>query len=135
MLGGRWNGAALGRANPYIPLAVIAMGGGVFLSVSRPIGSGLAIGAVLAFGNVLFLSGRVDLAAATGDLGRAMVVMQIGMFTAFVLIGVVIVVLVHFSLAMAVAAAGGFAATQLGMLAAYYWTRGRGKIASGRQTT
>lgn len=134
MLGGRWNGAALGRANPYVPLAVIAAGVAIFLSISRPVGIGIAVGAVLAFLNLLFLSSRVDIAAGAGDLGRAMLVMQIGMMTAFVLIGIVIVALVHFSLAMAVAAAAGFGVTQLGMLATYYWTRGRTKIAAGRQT-
>jgi hypothetical protein len=135
MLGGRWNAAALGRVNPYVPLAVIAAGGILLVAASRPVGIGVAVGAVLAFVNMLLLSGRVEVAADTGDMARAMLVMQIGLITTFAIIAVVTVVLVHFSVSMAVAAAGGFIVAHLGMLAAFYWTRGRNDVAAGRHAS
>jgi hypothetical protein len=135
MLGGRWNAAALGRVNPYVPLAVVAAGLVLLLFASRAVGAGVMVGAALAFLNMLLLSGRVELAADTGDMGRALMVMQLGMITTFAIIAVATVVLVHFSVSAAVAAAGGFVVAQLGMLAAFYWARGRADVAAGRQAS
>lgn len=122
----------LGRVNPYVPLAVIAAGAVFFGLGMRAIGTGIGVGACLAFVNGLILSRRVEIAADTGDFARAVMVMQIGLLVSFTVIGVATIVLVKISLAMAVASAAGFAVGQLGILAAFYWTRGRQDIAAER---
>lgn len=124
---------ALARVNPLVPLAVIAAGLVLFLLGERWIGAGVAVGAVLAFINTLILSGRVDVATATGDMGQALIVMQLGLALTFGIVAAATVVIVQFSVAMAVASAAGFVVAQLAMLAAFYWTRGRADIAAGRQ--
>ena len=128
-------GLVLGRVNPYVPAAVVAAGLLCFAAGAREIGLGVGAGACLAFINGLLLSRRVEIAADTGDIGRALLVMQLGLLLTFTVIGVVTIVLVRFSVAMAVASAAGFAVAQLGMLAAFYWARGRGEIATGRKAT
>lgn len=124
---------ALARVNPLVPLAGIAAGLVLFLLGERWIGAGVAVGAVLAFINTLILSGRVDVATATGDMGQALIVMQLGLALTFGIVAAATVVIVQFSVAMAVASAAGFVVAQLAMLAAFYWTRGRADIAAGRQ--
>ena len=123
------------RVNPFVPAAVIAGGGLCFAFGLRAIGVGVGVGACLAFINGLLLSRRVEIAADTGDFARAVMVMQLGLLLSFSVIAVATIVLVHFSLAMAVASAAGFAVAQLGILAAYYWTRGRQDIATERNAT
>lgn len=135
MLGGRWNSAALGRVNPYVFLVVLAAGIILFFAVSHAIGVGVAVGAVLASVNSLLLSGRVEVAADTGDLGSALVVMQVGLMTTFIIVALATIALIHFSTAAAVAAAAGFIITQMGLLAVFYWTRGRADVAAGRQAS
>lgn len=132
MLGRR---AALERANPVVPLTVAGAGLILFLVASRWIGAGVAIGALLAYVNMLVLSGRVEVAADSGDVARALMVMQLGLLVTFTIVALAVVILVHFSLTMAVSAAAGFAVAQMAMLAVFYWTKGRTTIAAGRQAT
>jgi hypothetical protein len=82
--------------------------------------------------NGILLSRRVEIAADTGDVGRALLTMQLGLLTSFAVVAVVTVVLVHLSLAMTVAAAAGFGVSHIGMLAVFYWTRGRQVLAEGK---
>jgi hypothetical protein len=126
---------AFARVNPIVPLAVVAAGAVLFAFGMRWIGAGVAVGAVLAFVNTLFLSGRVDAAVATGDMGAALLVMQLGLAVTFGIVAVATVIIVHFSVAMAVASAAGFIAAQLALLAAFYWTKGRATISAGRQAS
>jgi len=121
MLHARWSG----RVNPLVPAAGVLTGlAGVALG-HRPIGIGIAIGALLAFVNGLLLSRRVDLAADMSDMGHALLVMQVGLLVACTIIGIVTVVLVHFSVATAVACGAGFAVTHLATLGIFYWTHAR----------
>ena len=121
-----------GRVNPYVPLAVMVVGAVCFALGMRAIGMGVGVGACLAFVNGVILSRRVEIAADTGDFGRAVMVMQLGLLVSFTVIGLATIVLVRISLAMAVASAAGFAVAQLGILAAFYWTKGRQDIAAER---
>lgn len=116
----------LGRVNPLVPGLVALAGLVCFAAGYRWIGAGVAVGAVLAFINGLLLSRRVDIAAETGDVGQAILIMQLGLLLTFTIVGTSTVILVHFSLAMAVASAAGFAVAQLAILAMFYWTRARG---------
>lgn len=127
-----WRTLGSGRVNPLIPAIVVLAGAVTFGLGFRFIGAGIAIGACLAFINALMLSRRVELAADTGDMARAMMVMQIGLVSTFVIIGVATVILVKISLAMAVAAAAGFGVAQLAILAAFYLTRARHEVVSER---
>ncbi|MGH2443164.1 MAG: hypothetical protein ACRDFX_08380, partial [Chloroflexota bacterium] len=79
----------------------------------------------LAYLNGLVLSRRVDLAAATGDMAGAMMVMQLGLLVSLTIVGVVIVILLHFSIAMALAAIAGFSLAHLAILATFYLSHGR----------
>jgi hypothetical protein len=128
----RRSGDIFGRVNPYVPLAVIAAGAVCFALGSRAIGVGIGVGACLACVNGVLLSRRVEIAADTGDFARAVMVMQVGLLLSFIVIAVVTIVLVRISLGMAVASAAGFAVAQLGILAAFYWTRGRQDVVTER---
>jgi hypothetical protein len=125
MLHGSWSGLAHGRVNPAAPLLAALIGIALFFAGYRSIGLGLVAGAVLAFINALLLSGRVELAADQGDIGRALLVMQMGFVVTCSIIGAATIIIVHFSVPMAVAAAIAFAVSQTGMLATFYLRRGR----------
>jgi hypothetical protein len=113
------------RINPLLPALVAVSGAGLYLAGSHWVGAGVALGAGLALLNGLLLAKRVDVAAATGDVGTALMVMQLGLLVTFTVIGLATIVLIHFSLAMTVACAVGFVIAQLMILAAFYWTHGR----------
>jgi hypothetical protein len=117
--------AVAGRVNPLVPAGVVLVGLVGFLLGQRWVGGGIAVGALLAFANGVLLSRRVELAADTGDLGRALLVMQVGLLLTATVIGLVTVVLVRFSLAMAVASAVGFVLTQMAILGAFYFSYAR----------
>jgi hypothetical protein len=114
-----------GRVNPYAPGAVGLAGLILFLIGYRWIGPGVIVGALLAYINGLLLSRRVDFAADLSDVGRALLVMQLGLLLTCTIIAIATIILIHFSLAMAVACAAGFGVAQLAMLFAFYWTHGR----------
>lgn len=116
---------ALGRANPFAPVAVFLCGLGVALVASHAVGFGIAIGALLALGNGVLLSRRIDTAAGMNDVGHALLVMQLGLVITCTVIGAATIVMIHFSLSMTIAAAVGFAVAQIGSLAAFYWLKGR----------
>jgi len=132
MLHGRWGSTTLGRVNPLAPILVAAVGLAFFVANSRPIGVGIVIGSVLAVFNAVLLSKRVDLAADTGDVGQALLIMQMGLVITCTIIGIATIILLHFSLQMAVAAAGGFAVAQVAMLMVFYLTQGRAQAAMKR---
>jgi hypothetical protein len=125
MLHEGWSNLARGRVNPIVPAAVIVAGLIVFATGRQWIGAGVAIGAVLAYVNSLLLSRRVDLAASTGNVAGALMVMQVGLLVTMAIIGVTTIVLVQISLAMAVASAAGFGIAQIAILAAFYVTHAR----------
>lgn len=114
-----------GRVNPYVPGVIALIGLILFLVNSRWIGAGVAVGAALAYINALLLSRRVDFAADLVDVGRALLVMQLGLLLTCTIVAITTIILVHFSLAMAVSCAAGFGVTQLALLFAFYWTHGR----------
>ena len=125
MLHDRWSKATRGRVNPAMP-GVVALAGAVAFALGyRWIGAGVAVGACLGLVNGWLLSRRVEAAADTGDFARAMLVMQLGLLVTMTIVGITTIILVHFSLSMAVASAAGFGATQLAILAAFYWSRAR----------
>lgn len=120
-----WTTHALRRVNPAVP-ATIAVGGVVlFLVGYRLVGAGLVIGAGLAFVNAIFLYQRVELAAEAGDVGRALVAMQLGLLLTFTLVGVVTFALIKIALGLAIAAVVGFSITHLALLCTVYLTRER----------
>ncbi|MBV9281617.1 MAG: hypothetical protein JOZ41_16170 [Chloroflexi bacterium] len=121
--------------NPLVPAAVVLIGLAVALAGHRFVGVGLALGACLAFLNGVLLSRRVDLAAAAGDLARAMLIMQLSLLVACSIIGVATVILVRISLALAVASAAGFALTHFGILGAFYLAHGRADTALEGKTS
>jgi hypothetical protein len=133
MLASRWDRASHARVNPYAPLPVLVAGLVLALVGYRDVGIGVAVGSVLAVINSLVLSGRVEIATESGDIARALLVMQAGLFVTFIIVGVATVVLVHFSVPLAVGAAAGFGIAQTLILAAFYWTHGRAEVAAGRQ--
>jgi hypothetical protein len=120
-----WGNAVSGRVNPIVPGVAVLAGLGLYLTGYHWIGAGVAVGSLLGFGNALVLSRRVDLAADIGDVGRALLVMQLGLLLSATTIGVATIILVRISLAMAVASAAGFGGTHLCILAVFYWTRAR----------
>lgn len=132
MLHGSWSGFAHGRVNPAAPLLVAAAGVVTFLLGHHPTGTGLVAGAALAFFNGVMLSGRVELAADQGDIGRALLVMQVGFLVTCTVIAATIIVIIHFSVSMAIATAIGFVVAQVAMLVTFYLTRARalGKLES-----
>jgi hypothetical protein len=133
MLASKWNRASRARVSPYAPLPVV-LGGLVLAGAGyRDLGFGVVAGAVLAVVNSLLLSGRVDAAAETGDVARALLVMQMGLFVTFLIVGIATVILVHFSVPLAVGAAIGFGVAQTLILVTFYWTRGRAEASAGRQ--
>lgn len=133
MLASRWDRASRARVNPYAPLPVLIAGVLLVLVGYRDVGIGVAVGSVLAVVNSFVLSGRVDVATQSGDIARALLVMQAGLFVTFIIVGVATVILVHFSVPLAVGAAAGFGIAQTLILAAFYWTHGRAEVAAGRQ--
>ena len=117
--------AALRRVHPGVP-GIVALAGASAIALGyRPVGAGLIVGALLAFVNALFLYQRVELAAQMGDVGRALLVMQMGLLFTFTVVGAVTIVLIKIALPMAVASAAGFGVTHLGLLTTYYLTRSR----------
>ncbi|MGI8968856.1 MAG: hypothetical protein ACR2GA_07105 [Chloroflexota bacterium] len=126
MLADRWGALNRSRVNPLAPGLVVVIGLAAVGLGYQSIGIGVAVGAVLAWINGLLLSRRVDMAAVMGNVGTAMMAMQLGLLLTMTIIGVTTVILVHFSVALAVSAAAGFAAAQLAILATFYWTHGRG---------
>lgn len=130
-----WSTLARGRVNPLVP-AVVIVASLIVVATGRPwIGTGVAVGALLAYINGLLLSRRVDLAASTGNVAGALLVMQAGLLVTMAIIGAATIVLVQISLAMAVASAAGFGITQLAILAVYYWTYGRTDASTTRSDT
>jgi hypothetical protein len=125
MLPVTWSSVSWGRVSPAVPAVVALAGIGLFLSGYHDIGIGVVVGAALALLNGVFLSRRVDFAAETGDIGRALMVMQLGLLVTCTLVGVATIILVHFSIALAVADAAGFAVTQILMLVVFYFARAR----------
>jgi heme/copper-type cytochrome/quinol oxidase subunit 4 len=132
MLHASWSGLAHGRANPLAPFAVTVLGFAVLLAGYRAVGAGVMAGAVLAFLNGLALSHRVELAADQGDIGRALLVMQLSFLITCTVIAVPVVIMIHFSVTMAVAAAIAFGVSQVAMVLSFYFTRARhlGKVES-----
>jgi hypothetical protein len=116
---------ALSRVNPAVPATVALIGVGLAVGGYRWVGFGVAIGAALAFINALLLSQRVEMAADIGNIGVALLVMQLGLLLTATIVGLATIVLIHFSLAMAVASAAGFLVTQLAILATFFFTRAR----------
>lgn len=125
MLADRWRSATAGRVNPLVPAVVALMGLVTYITGYHWIGAGTIVGAGLGYLNGLVLSRRVEIAADMADVGRALMVMQIGLLLSASVIGVVTVVLVRFSVAMAVASAAGFVATHFGILAVFYFRQAR----------
>lgn len=125
MLHGSWSGLAHGRVNPAAPILCAVAGAVLVLLGYHPVGAGLIAGAALAFINGLLLSGRVEFAADQGDVGRALLVMQLGFVVTCTVIGIATIIIVHYSVPMAVGTAIGFAASQLGMVATFYLSRAR----------
>ncbi|GAC1404296.1 MAG: hypothetical protein NVSMB52_18130 [Chloroflexota bacterium] len=128
---GHVGGILRSRVNPLVPVGTIVAGLAIVAAGYRSVGAGVMLGAVLAYINGLLLSRRVDVAANTGDIAGAMAVMQIGLVVTMTIIGLAIVATVHFSLTMAISAAAGFAITQMGILAAYYWSFSRNDSSVG----
>lgn len=133
MLVSRWDRASHARVNPYAPLPVLLAGVALVAAGYRDVGIGVAVGSLLAVVNSLLLSGRVEVAAESGDVARALLIMQAGLFVTFAIVGAATVVLVHFSVPLAVGSAIGFGVAQTLILAAFYWTHGRAVVAAGRQ--
>ncbi|MGI8826303.1 MAG: hypothetical protein ACR2JC_11780 [Chloroflexota bacterium] len=126
---------ALGRANPVVPAVVAAAGLLIGLFGPHAIGIGVALGAALALANGAILSRRVDMAAHVGDVGQALLLMQLGFLLTCSLVAGVTIILLKYSIGAAVAAAAGFAVAQIGSLAAFYWTKGRAGAPLGGTTT
>jgi hypothetical protein len=133
MLASRWDRVSHARVNPYAPVPVLLGGLALAAAGYRDMGIGIAVGSVLAVINSLLLSGRVETAADTGNVAAALLVMQVGLFVTFVIVGVATVVLVHFSVPLAVGGAVGFGVAQTLILLAFYWTHGKAEVAAGRQ--
>lgn len=133
MLVSRWNRVSHARVSPYAPLPVLFAGLAVIAAGYKDVGIGLAVGSILAVVNSLLLSGRVEVAAEAGDVARALLVIQGGLFITFAIVGAATVVLVHFSVPLAVGSAVGFGIAQTLIMAAFYWTHGRAEVAAGRQ--
>jgi hypothetical protein len=131
----RWDRVSHARVNPYAPIPVLLAGVALIATGYRDVGIGVAVGSVLAVVNSLLLSGRVEVAAESGDVAQALLVMQAGLFVTFVIVGVATVILVHFSVPLAVGSAIGFGIAQTLILMAFYWTRGRAEVAAGRQAS
>src|SRR5947209_12381141 len=130
----RRTGFALGRVNPIVPGCVF-LTGILIAATGRPaIGTGVAVGAVLSLISAALLSRRIDMAAGMGDVGTALMVMQLGFLVTCTVVGIATVILSHFSVATAVADAAGFIVAQLGTLAVFYWTRARTDTFEGRAT-
>jgi hypothetical protein len=125
MLHSGWSVVARGRVNPLVPAVVVLAGLALVATGRQIIGSGVAIGAILAYINGVLLSRRVDLAAGTGNAAGALIVMQVGLLFTLAIIGVATIVLVRISLALAVSSAAGFGVAQMAILAAFYFTHGR----------
>ncbi len=121
----RWNLFTRARVNPLVPVVVLIAGLGYAAASSLPIGTGIAVGAVLAYVNGIVLSRRVDVASLTGNVASALMVMQVGLLITLGMVAVVTIILIKISLAMAVACAIGFAATHLAILATFYVTQAR----------
>jgi hypothetical protein len=115
----------IGRVNPLVPAVVVLAGAATYIVGYRWIGAGISVGALLAFLNGVLLSERVEVAADMGDLGRALLVMQLGLLVTATVIGLATIVLIHFSLSMAVASAFGFIVTQMAIIGTFYFTRAR----------
>jgi FAD/FMN-containing dehydrogenase len=71
-------------------------------------------------------------AAASGDVARALLIMQLGLLLTFGIIAGVTIVLIRISLSMTVAAVIGFGATHLAVLALFYAGRARRETALER---
>lgn len=125
MFRGAQRNGALARVNPVPPAIVAAAGLVLLLAGYRMSGAGIAAGALLAVINSVLLSGRVEVATASGDMARALLIMQSGLMVTFVVVGAAAIILVKISVALAVAAAISFGVTQMIILATFYWTRAR----------
>lgn len=113
------------RVNPMVPAAV-AVAGLVLIGFGpRWVGVGLIIGAALAYVNGLVLSRRVDLAADSGNVAGAFMVMQMGLVLTLTIAGIATYLMTRLSVSMAVAAAIAFAVTQTALLVVFYRTAGR----------
>jgi hypothetical protein len=136
MFHGAQRAATLSRVHPLVPAVVVLVGIIVVFAGHSMIGAGIAVGAVLAYVNGLLLSGRVDIAAASGDMARALLIMQSGLMVTFVVVGVATVILVKISVPLAVSAAISFGVTQMAILATFYWTRARRTpVSEGKAST
>jgi hypothetical protein len=128
----RLNRLISGRVNPLIPGVVCIAGFAIVLRGNAFIGTGLVVGAGLAVVNAVLLSRRVEFAADLQNVSMALMVMQIGLLVTCTIVGVTTVVLIHYSLSMAIAAAAGFAATYLAMLGIFAVAQGRARATSDR---
>lgn len=131
MLASRWSTLSRGRVNPLPPGVIAVVGTIAGFAGYRTLGFGVAVGALLAYVNGLLLSRRVDMASLSGNVGNAMIVMQMGLLVTLTIVGLATFALVRISVGLAVASAAGFAVTQLLILGAYYWTHGRRDPATG----
>ena len=117
--------SSFGRVNPLIPGVVALAGAAAYVAGYHPVGSGIVVGAGLALLNGWILSKRVEIAATSGSVAQALMVMQIGLLVTFTIIGIATVILIRISLPLTLGCAGGFVVSQLGILAAFYWTHAR----------
>jgi hypothetical protein len=119
------------RAHPFPPGLVLLAGLGVALAGSVVLGAGLMVGALLAYGNSWLLSRRVDIAADTGNIAGALMVMQAGLLVTLTVVGIVTFILIRIAPSAVVGGAIGFAAAQTLSLIYFFIVAGRNRPAEG----
>lgn len=131
---GVWDRLAFGRVNALVPLLAAAAGVAWLAAGHGWEGAGIVVGAVFAFVNTIVLSRRVEFAADQGDVGRALIVAQGGLFITFIVVGIVTFILIKLALALAVSAAVSFAVTQLAIVVLFFLTHRSQMTAGGHSS-
>jgi|SRR5579875_121844 len=128
-----WRALSRGRVNPLAPGAVVLAGLIVLALGHAMLGLGIVVGAILALVNGLVLSRRVDFAADSANTGIALMVMQLGFFGTFIIVGVAAALLILLSIQAGIGAAIGFGCAQMLLLALFFASQGRGATRYNRE--
>ena len=127
-------GLTRGRVTPLVPALALVCGAAVASAGRLPVGVGIASGGILAYMNGLLLSRRVDLAATSGNVAGALLVMQAGLLISLTAMALATIALARYSVATAVGEAAGFGVTHIAILATYYWSHARRVPVRERET-
>lgn len=127
--------AGLEDVSPFVPAVGVVVAVGLSIAGQFAVGLGIAVGAALAYINSGLLVKRIGMATSTGNTAAGVVVMQLGLFISFTLIGGLTVAMLLISVRMTVAMGVAFFIAQTLEIGLYYRAKHASSVAPVQPVT